>query len=229
MVRHRRPVVAGMAAVVLAGGATLTGGTAGAATPVAMTPTARPVPRMTVKVVDPWRDGSTRRAIAAKSVTRVTGSCSDSTISGRRDAYRCFLGNLLFDPCFVNPRSSRQIACPGGSRTGWLVATNVRTRRSEAGSSPTKGWIFQVRLVNGAMCYRGTGAFPPGPRGWEAGAGACRGGPFKNEDVLWRVGGRSTESPAFYPLVSRGSGRWAAAVERDEGRVTLFPVRTAWR
>lgn len=186
--------------------------------------------RTVFSVALPWSDGSVRRAIAAKSVTRAAGDCFDSSLSDRRDGYRCGLGNYIYDPCFVNPRSSRQVACPdSGRRTGWIVATNVRTSRWSRGVSARAGWLFQVRLVNGAVCSRASGAFPVGPRAWPYGAGACRGGPFGSEYLMWRSGPRSSKSNAYHPLVSIGRGRWAAAVEGTNGKVALYPVQRAWR
>lgn len=187
-------------------------------------------PRTTFSVSRPWTDGSARRAISAKSTTRTSASCIDSGVSGRNDAFRCFVGDLIYDPCFVNPRSSHQVACPDTSRrSGWLVATNVTTSRESRGVSPTSGGIYQVRLTNGAVCARSTGAFPEGPQSWPDAAGVCRGGHFGGDYLFWRSGPKSAKSTAYAPLVSAGAGRWAAAVESASGRVALYPVRSAVR
>lgn len=135
------------------------------------------------------------------------------------------------DPCFINPRSTRQVACPDTRRRGgWFVATNVRARREvPGGTAPKSGYVFDVRLANGATCARATGAFQEGPRGWPYGAGGCHGGPFGDDYRLWRSGPRSSNGPAAHPLVRVGPNRWAAAVEVTDGRVVLLPVAHARR
>ncbi len=140
------------------------------------------------------------------------------------------LGNWIYDPCFVNPKSPRQVACADSDRrTGWFVATNVRTSRYNRGVLPKSGRLFEARLSNGATCSTSSGAYPAGPPAWPYGAGACRGGPFKDEYLLWRSGPRSSKSATYSPLVSIGGGRWAAAVEMPNGKVVLYPVRSARR
>jgi hypothetical protein len=84
----------------------LSGGSGDAsAAPVAVT-TSAATPVGTEIVSTTWRSGVEVTATVAMGEH---DSCQQSLISARPDAYRCFAGDVVHDPCFTSPRG---VVCP---------------------------------------------------------------------------------------------------------------------
>ncbi|GIU99088.1 MAG: hypothetical protein KatS3mg014_0704 [Actinomycetota bacterium] len=90
------------------------------------------------------------------TVRRTTdGSCVGSFV-GRPDAWRCFAGDFVYDPCFQPPRASREVVC---DLTPWdLVGVRVRLESALPWpeSLSRKGWLrkppWAVELLDGTRC-----------------------------------------------------------------------------
>lgn len=99
---------------------------------------------------------SSRMRIAQTS----RGSCwTESIASNRSDAYRCIVGNLIFDPCFT--RAPQFVACPTdvlGNR-GTLISLTKPLPRHAPVHGPPAPWAFALR--SGALCRLGTGTINP--------------------------------------------------------------------
>jgi hypothetical protein len=89
------------------------------------------------------------------------GSLADS---GRTDAWRCFIGNVIYDPCFSDPskRAQRFVVC---ASTPWSrrVTKLVLTRRLPLGQrnpagSPLRRAPWAIQLASGKRCLALTGA-----------------------------------------------------------------------
>jgi hypothetical protein len=88
-----------------------------------------------------------------------TGSAADT----RRDAWRCFLGNLILDPCFSNETGTSEfVACADSpwSRVTRLVLTKSlpRGQANPEANDPTSGAPWALELADGKRCERFTGA-----------------------------------------------------------------------
>ncbi|HEV3310648.1 MAG TPA: hypothetical protein VG815_09035 [Chloroflexota bacterium] len=79
---------------------------------------------------------------------------SDST--SRSDAFRCLVGNSLFDPCFSSP-SGKKVACPGGANLTHVILIKLTRKlpHPQVGGKP-RSW--QLQLSGGATCRFDTGA-----------------------------------------------------------------------
>jgi hypothetical protein len=93
------------------------------------------------------------------------GICNPSQSSKRTDAFRCFAGDYIYDPCFVadEPPGPTNVVCPADPRTTtvWEVQTTPPTKpSSEAISVPdpiSSHDPWAVLLSNGTVCYYNTG------------------------------------------------------------------------
>jgi hypothetical protein len=123
-----------------------------------------------VIVYTPWTpDGHLSAGIHVSA--NVTGSCpGGSSVASRPDAYRCFAGNYIYDPCFAAsqgfPNPARIVVCPYPAPNNITV---IHLTRSLGGSytdgspeiavsaSPTS-IVWLIILANGTQCYRVSGA-----------------------------------------------------------------------
>ncbi len=102
--------------------------------------------------------GSTHLSVLVRA-----GTCpSGSEVSPRRDAWRCFSGNEILDPCFSSPKRRNVVLCP---LAPWfdrgtelrlhkpLVAAQGNHARPSTGLTP---WALQ--LADGRRCIYAEGA-----------------------------------------------------------------------
>lgn len=118
------------------------------------------------------------------------GNCFAGAIStGRRDAWRCMAGNVIYDPCFSSSKRPGTVLCPDGP---WL-ATGVKIRltvRLPAGNRAAPSLLarpWALELYDGRRCRVITGASTV-VQGQRANYG-CAG----NQDGLWGNPDRSTQ------------------------------------
>lgn len=90
------------------------------------------------------------------------GSCfSGSNAASRNDAWRCTVGNFIYDPCFSSPRAPGVVLCPGEElRFAIKVNLTKGLPRRYANSRPPaldeQPWNLQ--LLDGEHCIFLTGA-----------------------------------------------------------------------
>ena len=79
------------------------------------------------------------------------GECnSSSSASGRSDAWRCFAGSNILDPCFENPLSDREVLCV---RSPWARrGTVLRTRLDPSDRFPGKAGPWYLVIRDGLRC-----------------------------------------------------------------------------
>jgi|GEM_PF-714853 len=93
------------------------------------------------------------------------GKCwTHSLTNHRSDAWRCMVGNQIFDPCFVKTYVSRnKVICPQtpwSSEAVWLkLESNLLPEKNETLDMSTD-YPWAVELLNGVRCTRATGAMP---------------------------------------------------------------------
>jgi hypothetical protein len=140
------------------------------------------------------RSGAPAAGVAAHR----SGSCFTTSITvAASDAYRCFAGNEILDPCFAGPASTHQLAC---YRDPWSRATVLRVRTLPSPMHPlhiTRPWA--IMLAGGMHCVVTNGttsvlrgipmgyACADGFAGMRPGGGADRSALYRATDGLVRV------------------------------------------
>jgi hypothetical protein len=135
---------------------------------------------------EPW-SGSVL-APGFRAAHKRSGRCFATAIaSNRADAYRCFTGNLIHDPCFAPAAPPpRTVACPDGTAGSRLVVLIHLTGPPPAPLSGRPRSYFEVELRGGTICNPLTGTVPKiGSRfaNW-----TCRGGHVLSGRPRWEQG-----------------------------------------
>ena len=90
--------------------------------------------------------------------TERRGDCNSSSfVNPRSDAWRCFVGHRIYDPCFENPVYDREVICVASPwvRSGVVV----RSRLDPSDRYPIRGFrAWALRLENGRGCVFVSGA-----------------------------------------------------------------------
>jgi hypothetical protein len=111
-----------------------------------------------VRIKDPFTaDGHLRRGLTLGSV--LLGHCWEGSIaSQQRNAWRCFSGNDIYDPCFKHA-GVRDLICmkaPWSKRVDRLRLTRHLPSDGNSGiTRKNQPWGF--KLLNGTRCILGTG------------------------------------------------------------------------
>ena len=116
--------------------------------------------RTSLHLYAPFDGGSVAPGI--RVARSVRGYCWTSSIGDERsDAYRCFVGNVIHDPCFANSLgSSSFVLCPlyyPGSKVLRIDLTKPLPQNQAVGD-PTRSLPWVVQLANGRWCGRVQGA-----------------------------------------------------------------------
>lgn len=91
----------------------------------------------------------------------VAGYCwTDSIAVDRADAFRCMVGDSIYDPCFVS--GSSRVACPSDlvKDQGTVIKLTKALPPRSSGQPTDNAWAFE--LQSGALCQIGTGTITPG-------------------------------------------------------------------
>jgi hypothetical protein len=112
-------------------------------------------------VYQPWSNTQPNKiANGFHVVSQSRGKCLDrSGVTSRPDAYRCFEGDYVLDPCFPNPYYGSKIAaCPFNGPSGVVLIHLTKRLSSPAfyGKTPPSPWL--ITLNDGRMCYAFSGA-----------------------------------------------------------------------
>lgn len=103
-------------------------------------------------------------APGVKVTARASGYCWTGSLSDpRSDAWRCFRGNLIYDPCFSGSFVTKWVACPLSAPFGAHVLRLNLTKPlpfalADKTSDPTAGDPTTVRLTTGVTCVFADGA-----------------------------------------------------------------------
>jgi len=91
-----------------------------------------------------------------------SGSCfSGSSTIDRRDAWRCGVGNFLFDPCFSSTQAPGKVVCPNAQLNGGVEITLTKGLPHGAGNTHApslKDQPWDIQLTSGRHCVFGSGA-----------------------------------------------------------------------
>lgn len=151
----------------------------------------------------------------ARIVQRGHGYCwTGSLADARADAWRCFLGNEIEDPCFSGADS--YVTCPDGtpdSRDALRLRLTKPLPRGQANppGDPTRRYPWVIVTAGGAYCYRvtGTTAVEAGKALTYqcAGASALAGSPNRTGPV-WTVSLLPTGASKHYVTTAVSSVWW---------------------
>lgn len=178
----------------------------------------------------PWRDGSEdspSRTLDAR--TAATSSCSQSSnVTARADAFRCYVGNGVHDPCLKSPESPVDYLCFFGLEKTLIRNVDLNSDQPTSSKSPDQSNPFVVTLEDGTVCRMSTGAGPSGIPGYPYWAGSCSG----PHEGIWRARYADRGESATAGLLDESpSGVWQIAIEENTspGKATLYPVAVAYR
>jgi hypothetical protein len=155
---------------------------------------------------------------AVPEFTDRRGSCNSSSfVNPRRDAWRCFVGSRIHDPCFENPGFDRQVICVASpwARTGVLVTSRLDPD-DRFPPGPRRPWA--LGLVNGRGCVFVSGATNV-VRGRRLNY-VCRLRPF-----------RLAGPPFLFGLPDRSRSTWTILLGRgyEPARLERVKIRAAWQ
>jgi hypothetical protein len=161
-----------------------------------------------LKRYEAWTPGGNPRVA---EFTGRRGDCNSSSyVSGTSDAWRCFVGSTILDPCFANPQSDREVLCVRSpwARNGVLVTSPLDPDDRLPGRSGP--WHLVIR--GGLRCGFVSGATTT-VQGLRLNYPCGRRGPF--------LFGK--------PIRTRPAWRIRLSRNPDGPRLRVVPVRTAWR
>jgi hypothetical protein len=91
-------------------------------------------------------------------VKRLRGYCwNESLVTPRRDAWRCMVGNDIYDPCFSRSRNVTTVACADNAFSKRLTVIAL-TKPLPSRESDDDSWPWGLVLANGRTCVMTTGA-----------------------------------------------------------------------
>jgi hypothetical protein len=91
-----------------------------------------------------------------------SGYCySGSLAINRDDAWRCFTGNFLYDPCFSSPLVPGKVLCPGVNVTSGVeikLTRGLPKRYADSGKPSLKQQPWDIQLTDGRHFQYSSGA-----------------------------------------------------------------------
>jgi hypothetical protein len=126
-----------------------------------------PVPAATTQtsilIFSPWSSGGLQNGFSVAK--KAKGYCwTQSLTRDRPDAWRCFIGNDIYDPCFAGQRRPTVgVACAEDPFSKRVVLLTL-TKPLPHNVNPTTRWLqpkgepWGLRLANGDTCFFATGA-----------------------------------------------------------------------
>jgi hypothetical protein len=98
---------------------------------------------------------------AIKIAKTVKGTCNGgSAATNRNDAWRCFAGNFVYDPCFSSSKAKGILVCPGNpwNRSGIELKLTGKLRFGNTKRPSTSGMPWAIETTTGLKCAIDTGA-----------------------------------------------------------------------
>jgi hypothetical protein len=159
------------------------------------------------------------------------GSCWTRSIAiPRPGAWRCTVGNQIYDPCFATPSGSGTLVCgadPGLGKDGFpLKLTKALPTNLTAPPEQPPVWMFE--LADGSICEPFTGTMPMvggEPARWSCFVPSSNSGrPVEQRGLVTRVN-RATQWTAERYAESRVGGPETANRRVEAARV---PITKVW-
>jgi serine/threonine protein kinase len=207
--------VIGVAVAVAAGGSGSTSTTStststkvstSTSTSASTTPAAKPTAAQIFEPVGP------NGGLAVPATRHATGSCfGTSNVIARADAFRCSVGNDIYDPCFMVNQT--QVLCPNDgpwANVGILVnVPDGLPNASAVKDQGTSGQPWAIQLADGTQCLMISG--------------------LTNVIANQRLNFQCTTGIGLYGNVQRSGSAWMIyASAPHSAQITLRPIATAW-
>jgi hypothetical protein len=108
-----------------------------------------------VKIFAPFAGNELAKGLSAGA--HVSGSCWEGSLGdpGRADAWRCMVGNYIYDPCFDGHLGDRHVVACGDPFSSKVTVVNLSSSLpAKMGNRDqgTKGLPFGIQLADGAHC-----------------------------------------------------------------------------
>jgi hypothetical protein len=91
-----------------------------------------------------------------------SGSCFTGSLTiDRGDAWRCIVGNLLFDPCFSSAHAPGKVLCPNAQLNGGVeikLTKGLPHAMGNPGAPSLKDQPWDIQLTSGRHCELSSGA-----------------------------------------------------------------------
>jgi hypothetical protein len=129
---------------------------------VAITAPVAGASKTAVVIFQPWANGTLGSGFIVSG--KAQGSCFTHSLStDRPDAWRCFEGNDILDPCFAQSPHSDTVACAESPFSKHMVLLSLKKRLTDGDNATTKwlqpkGMPWGLLLTNGDTCVFATGA-----------------------------------------------------------------------
>jgi hypothetical protein len=120
------------------------------------------VPETRIVTLKPWTDKGLTDGFQVRTAK---GSCwVSSELATRTDAYRCTIGDVIYDPCFSSQYSAslNKVACPTSPKEMQVIELTDPLPEQLNDEGELQVWM--LILGNGDQCNSGIGAGPD-PRG----------------------------------------------------------------
>lgn len=188
---------------------------AACAAPTSNGPSGSPEMGTSIRTFEPFSPDGLNPDITV--VREGAGECFGGALSTPRDdAWRCFLGNVIHDPCFASPFEVQpsRVACPDvlSSSPKAVILLNLRNPLpgfSRPAPGPTEPVPFLFQLDNGATCS------------WITGATASIGG--------MRVNRSCSDGTSWVGEINRSEALWTVHVlPEDESETQQEGISIAW-
>jgi hypothetical protein len=128
----------------------------------ALTVAAATTQKTSVVLFTPWESGQIRHGYSVAS--KAKGSCwTNALTTNRPDAWRCMIGNDIYDPCFAGAAHATVVACADDPFSKRVVLLNLTKPLANGDTAMSqmlqpKGEPWGLRLTNGETCSFATGA-----------------------------------------------------------------------
>lgn len=107
-------------------------------------------------------DAFTPNGVPAIPVWSKTGYCWTGSLTiNRSDAWRCSVGNYIYDPCFSSPHASGVVICPDRRLNSGISIRLTRAlprQYADPGAASLSDQPWDIELANGRHCVLTSGA-----------------------------------------------------------------------
>lgn len=161
----------------------------------------------------PFSGGSVAAGIRIARTT--SGYCWTTSIADARgDAFRCFVGNNIHDPCFADQTgSAHYVLCPLYTPAAKVLRINLTKKLplNSASGDPTRYPPWALKTVSGKWCTRFTGA--TGNVAGMAMTYGCTGGGLllgspRRSTTTWKIFYASSYKAKQYRSIALRSAWW---------------------
>jgi hypothetical protein len=104
----------------------------------------------------------TAAGIPTLQTTSKSGYCYTGSLAvNRSDAWRCFVGNFILDPCFSSPRVGGEVVCPGINLSSGIeirLTKPLPTGMADPGKPSLRHEPWDIQLADGVHFLLSSGA-----------------------------------------------------------------------